>query len=449
MAAGGLPAYQFVPRRGEGILQGALARRCAAHPAPLAPVHAFPLLTAPALALALSGWPATPLPGQALPGDTLRLSLADVLTGVREEHPIWRAGSAKVLAAKARASERSSTPNPRLSIAPAALTEVRLQLLQPLRWPWEGSALRGVGARDVAAATADAEADRRAVMLEAAQLFADGLRSTRALILAMEAESLAQHTVDEVAPGGGPDQGADLAGLQTLVSLDEARRASVRARLEHTVIVTRLAVVLGREPGTAIGFEGELAGIAPLISPGGALASALATDPKSTRLDHEAERADQEARLARARRWPGFEIGPALTVGDKNRLGVAVGVSLPLWNRQRDAIRAARAERDTAVARSDLRHRELTALVTEALVTLTRTETELGLLRGGGLARAARAHRLAEQAAPQRGAYVLAWLAARAAYLNAREAELDLEWQAASARLLLRSLTGSLIMEEQ
>lgn len=411
-------------------------------------MHAPPILTAPAVMLALLAGPLSPLPAQGAPADTLHLSLADVLTQMREEHPIWKAGSAKVLAAKSRAAERSSMPNPRLSIAPAALTEVRLELLQPLRWPWEGAALRGVGARDVAVATADAEADRRAVMLDAAQLFADGLRSSRALTLAMEAESLAQHTVDEVTPGNGPDQGADLAGLQTLVSLDEARRAGVRAQLRHTVIQARLAVVLGREPGTAISFEGELAEIA-LTSPGGALASALATDPKSTRLEHEAERAEQEARLARARRWPAFELGPALTVGDENRLGVAVGVSLPVWNRQRDAIRAAHAERDTALARSDLRHRELSAQVTEALVTLTRTETELGLLRGGALARAARAHKLAEQAAPQRGAYVLAWLAARAAYLNARDAELDLEWQAASARLLLRSLTGSLVMEEQ
>ncbi len=412
-------------------------------------MSASPLLTATVTVLALLAGPVSPAPAQGTPADTLHLSLADVLTRMREEHPIWKAGSAKVLAAKARASERSSMPNPRLSIAPAALTEVRLELLQPLRWPWEGSALRGVGARDVAAATADAEADRRAVLLDAAQLFADGLRSTRARTLAMEAESLAQHTVDEVAPGDGPDQSADLAGLQTLVSLDEARRAGVRAQLQHTVIQARLAVVLGREPGTAISFEGELADIAPLTSPGGALASALATDPKSARLEHEAERAEQEARLARARRWPAFELGPALTVGDKNRLGVAVGVSLPVWNRQRDAIRAAHAERDTAMARSDLRHRELTALVTEALVTLTRTETELGLLRGGALARAARAHKLAEQAAPQRGAYVLAWLAARAAYLYARDVELDLEWEAASARLLLRSLTGSLVMEEQ
>ena len=140
-------------------------------------------------------------------------------------------------------------------------------------------------------------------------------------------------------------------------------------------------------------------------------------------------------------------VGPSFTVGDHTDLGVALGLAIPALNRQREAVRAARAERDTALARVELRHRELSALITEALVTLTRAETELALLRGGTLARAGRAVRLAEEAAPQRGAYVLAWLAAREAYLTARAAELDLEWEAAEARILLRHLTGSLIME--
>jgi cobalt-zinc-cadmium efflux system outer membrane protein len=400
-----------------------------------------------ALLLLLAVEPA-PAVGQGSPTDTLHLSLADLLTQMREKHPIWKAGSAKVVAARARAAERSSTPNPEISFAPAALTQVRLELLQPVRWPWESSALRRVGVQDVAAATAGAEVDQRAVMLDAAQRFADGLRSTRTLALAIEAESLAQHAVEQVIPQVGPDQDADLPGLQVLVSLDEARRAAVRAQLEYTITQARVAAALGLDPATPIAFEGELGTIAPLTAPDAALSTALATDPTSTLLEHEADRATEEARLARSRRWPAVELGPAVTVGDRWQLGLALGLTLPVWNRQRDAARAAHAERDTALAGIEARHRELAALVAEALATLTRADAELGLLRGGALARAARAHALAEQAMPQGGAYVLAWLAARKAYLDTRAAELDLEWQAAEARLLLRSLTGSLVMEE-
>ncbi|HSE46198.1 MAG TPA: TolC family protein [Gemmatimonadales bacterium] len=409
-------------------------------------MHAAPFLAAPAIVVlvVLAGPPAA-AQVQPSPADTLHLSLADVLTHVREEHPIWKAASAKVLAAQARAADRSSTPNPRLRVEPEALTAVRVELLQPIRWPWESSALKGVGVRDVAVATADAEADRRAVLLDAAQSFADGLRSARALTLAMEAESLAQHTVDEVASAVEP---AELAGLQTMISLDEARRAVVRAQREQTIAQARLAVLLGDESDAPIVLGGDLETIAQLTAPEAALASALATDPKSARLGEEAARADQEARLARARRWPSFELGPAVTVGERTRVGLALGLILPLWNRQREAVRAAHAERDTALAGIEVRHRELRAMVLEALVTLARAETELGLLRSGGLARTARANTLAEQAAPQGGAYVLVWLAAREAYLEARAAELDLEWQGAEARLVLRSLTGSLVMEE-
>lgn len=395
----------------------------------------------------LAGRPAIAV-AQITTTDTLRLSLADVLTRVREDHPIWKAGSARVTAARARAAEQRSYPTPTIHVATARLTESRLELLQPLRWPWEGSALKRIGVQEVAATAADAETNQRAVLLEAAQRFADGLRSRRTLALAMESESLAQHTVDEVAPGKEADKGADLAQLQTLISLDEAHRERMGAALQHTISQARLDATLGKDPGTPIDFQGELDSIAPLTAPEAALATALATDPTSSRLHHEAARATEEISLARARGWPTIEIGPAATVGDRWRLGVALGFNLPAWHRLSSEIRAAKAERLSAEAQFDVRHREIAGQVTEALLTLNRTDTELGLLREGALARAARALALAEQVAPQRGTYILAWLAARQAYLGARAAELALEWQAAQARLLLRHLSGSLVMEE-
>ncbi len=395
----------------------------------------------------LAGRPAIAV-AQVSSTDTLHLSLADVLTRVREDHPIWKAGSARVSAARARAAEQSSYPTPSIHIATARLTESRLELLQPLRWPWEGSALKRMGAQEVAATAADAETDQRAVLLEAAQRFADGMRSHRTLLLAMESESLAQHTVDAVAPGKEADKGADLAQLQTLISLDEAHRERMGAAMQYTISQARLNAALGQDPGTPIDFQGDLDSIAPLTAPEAALATALATDPTSHRLHHESLRATEEISLARARGWPTLEVGPAATVGDRWRLGVALGFNIPSWHRLGSEIRAAKAERLNAEAQFDVRHREIAGQVTEALLTLTRTDTELGLLREGALARAARALELAEQVAPQRGTYILAWLAARQAYLAARAAELDLEWQAARARLLLRHLSGSLVMEE-
>jgi len=239
----------------------------------------------------------------------------------------------------------------------------------------------------------------------------------------------------------------DLVALQALVAVDEAERATVRARLQHNLNQSRLAVALGRDPALFVIFEGDLADVAPLTAPEAAYQSALATDPTSLRLEQQAHQAEHEARLARVRRWPSFEVGPAVTLGDRNRLGVAVGINLPVWNRQRAALRAAQADRDTALFHIEERRRTVSSQVVEAITILSRTRTELGLLRGGALARARRALTLSERAAVQGGPWAIAWFNALRAYGEARGAELDLEWQAAQARVLLRSLSGSLMME--
>ncbi|MBK8004462.1 MAG: TolC family protein [Gemmatimonadetes bacterium] len=399
---------------------------------------------------ALLGAGAAPLPAQVAGpafADTLRFSLADVLEQVRAEHPAWRTGRARIRSAEARAQERSSFPDPRISVSPQSVTEVRLELLQPFRWPWETGALRGVGRREVAGIKAGVEAGRRDVLLQAAARFVDGLRSLAGFRLAQEHEALARRAAERLEPADTALAATDLAALQAQVALDEAERATVRARLQHNLNQSRLAVALGKEPATFVIFEGTLAEVAPLTTPEAALQSALATDPATLSLEQQAHRADEEARLARMRRWPSFELGPAVTLGDRNRLGVAVGINIPVWNRQRAALRAAGADKDTATAQMEVRRREVAQQVTEALTILTRTRTELALLRDGDLVRARRTTELAERSAGQGGTYALAWLLAIRAYGEARSAELELEWQAAQARVLLRSLTGSLIIE--
>ncbi|HEV2085006.1 MAG TPA: TolC family protein, partial [Gemmatimonadales bacterium] len=178
------------------------------------------------------------------------------------------------------------------------------------------------------------------------------------------------------------------------------------------------------------------------------LVRALAGDPEAARLGGMADRAEQERRLARARRWPEIELGPAAGFGRTSTFGLALGLSLPLWNRQGDAARAAEADRAAALARLDSRRRDVAALVTQATGTLARTARELDLLRSGELARAQQAEMLAAHALEQGGPYLVAWLTARQAYLDARRAELDLEWEAARARLALRLLAGTLTGEE-
>lgn len=389
------------------------------------------------------------LGAQTTASDTLHLSLAGVLARGRAEHPVGRATSALVSAAEARAAALTVYENPRLEIDRTTFRELdNLRLVQSIRWPAEGRALGGVGRAQVASARADATAQRRNLALELAQRYTDALRQSSMVALTVEAESLAQRAVDRAVAARQLVQTGDLTVLQVQVSLDAARRARRGAEGERDASAAALAILLGEDPERPVVFQDDLAHLAPVPEPDSLLPWTLAYDPESGRLESEAERATREGDLARARRWPQLELGPAANIGDSTIVGLTLGLSLPFWNHQTAAMRAATADRGAALAQLEGRRRELTAAVLEARTTLARVEGELGLLRGGELARAQQAALLAGRALEQGGPYLSAWLTARQAYLDARRAELDLEWQAARSRLLLHHLAGTLSAED-
>ena len=390
-----------------------------------------------------------PLGAQTVANDTLRLSLARVLERARAEHPVGRAGTALVSAAEARAAALRVRENPRLETDRATFRELdNLRLVQTIRWPAEGRALGGVGRAEVASARADATGQQRELALELAQRYTDALRQVKMVTLAVEAESLAQRAVDRAVAARQLVQTGDLTVLEVQVSLDAARRARRSAEGERDASAAALVILLGDDPARPVAFQDDLALLVPVANPESLLARALAADPESARWRSEAERANREGDLARARRWPQLELGPSATIGESTTVGLTFGLSLPVWNRQGTSMRAAAADRDVALARLETRRRELAASLLEAGTTLKRVDGELALLRGGELARAQQAALLAGRALEQGGPYLSAWLTARQAYLDARRAELDLEWQAARARVLLRHLGGTLSLED-
>jgi outer membrane protein, heavy metal efflux system len=441
---GGVTASPIGPRSGvrgcrkvgRGLLRTGLG--------PMSRRQTHTLLTLAALLLG-----AATVQAQAAPNDTLRLSLNDVLARVRLDHPAVLAGAATIRAAEARAAQLRRYTNPSLDLERVTFSEVEyIGFLQPIRWPWESSALKGVGAAEVTVAAAAAEQERRVIALDATERLVDGLRDGRSLAIAVEAESLAQSVVERVGSARALGQVGDLQVLQAQVSLDAARRTKVGAEADLRASTVGIALLLGNNSATPIAFVGDLATLLPVGALDSALVHADSVDPESARLEAEAERARQEGRLARARRWPELAVGPAVSISRLSTFGISFGLGIPLWNRQGDAMRAAAADRESALAHREARQRELSILVLEARSTTDRTERELSLLRTGELARAEQTVSLAARALQQGGPYMTIWLTARQAYLDARRAELDLEWQAARARLLLRHLSGTLLAEE-
>jgi len=397
----------------------------------------------------LASWHVRAARAQTAAGDTLHLSLTGVLARVRAEYPLGRANAALVSAAEARAAALKVYENPRIEIDRTTFRELdNLRLVQSIRWPAEGRALGGVGRAQVASARAEASVRQGNFALEVAQRYTDALRQARVVALMVEAESLAQRAVDRAVSSRQLAQTGDLTVLEVQVSLDAARRARRGAEAERDASAAALAILLGDNPKSPVAFDDDLPLLAPVPAPDSLVAQALAGDPESARLQSEAEGARREVDLARARRWPQLELGPSITIGESTTVGLAFGLSLPLWNRQTAAMRAASADRGAALAQLEARRRELAASVLEARTTLARVEGEQGLLRGGELARAQQAALLAGRALEQGGPYLSAWLTARQAYLDARRAELDLQWQAARARLLLHHLAGTLYAKD-
>jgi outer membrane protein TolC len=381
----------------------------------------------------------------------VRLTLDELMSRIQNEHPVNRQSLANVNAAVARAAELGRIENPTVQYE-KVLFDRTLYLSQPVRWPWEFGALRRLGTAQVQVARAEARLDLQAVGLAAAQRFVDGVRNRDALALAQDAESLAVLGLNRAISARQMGQGGDLPVLQARVTLDAARRERVAAAEASRASAASIAVVLGQPADSAVELCGALADLAPINLPDSTLHQrAVSADAELNRLSAQAEEADREAKVAKSRIIPELQVGPTFgrlanpqaTVPFHN-FGFIASVDLPLFHGQGDAIRAAKSDREASLAGQRSRERELAAQVLDASSTRTRVQSALLALRSGDLTRAAQAESLAVRALQQGGPYLTTWLATHEAYLDARRAELDLEWQSARARLMLRYLTGRL-----
>jgi len=402
---------------------------------------------------------ARPLSAQdSLPqNDTLHLTLATLLDSIQSSNPAIQQASHVTLAAHARRNALGRIlENPQIEVQHASTNSWQVYGLQPVPWPWQFSARKRFGDADIAVAHAEEQARTDSVALDAAQRFADALRSRAELALSAQAESLARAAVDRAVAARQLGQAGDLALLQARVSLDAARRERNTALERSRLAVANLAIVLGVPPDAPIIVEGDLGTLAPVTEPdSGFYAQAAGSDPELNRLEALSTRARREASMWRAQgRIPALSIGPTYGWTINNRppgtprikyLGLDFTIDIPIWHGRHAEVEAANEDRASAEQGHVARERELSIVVLEATSTLSRAERQLSALRGGELARAAQAESLASGALRQGGPYLAVWLAARQGLLDARRAELDLTWQAARARLMLQYLTGTLL----
>ena len=310
-------------------------------------------LAATAALTVLLSFPALPA-GAAPAPEGAPLTLDEALRRTRAASPLLRAGELDVHAREALVDQAGRLPNPVLELeaenvagsGPLAGTgsaEWTLSVSQPVPLG---------GRRRAEVLLASLERDLAAVEREAATLDAVAATSAafwRVLVaqdrvaLSRELLDLARRFEETVAARVEAGRAAPVASTRARIQVARARTRLARARRELAAARSALAANWG---AAAPGFGEVRATVPPPspVPPWERLAPFLDSVPAARRAELEIRRAEAAARLERARIVPGMDVrvGRREFAETGDRAWVAsVGLPLPVFDRRRDARRAA------------------------------------------------------------------------------------------------------------
>lgn len=320
------------------------------------------------LALVIS---CAPVVGQ----EVRRVSLEEALALFGDHGLPLRIARAERVAALGEARQSRAYPNPSARYAREDLDgatgdywEQVIALEQRIEWPGRTSARFRAANRRREAARALFRADSARLAFEVRQAYAAAWREEEAVAAL---ERAAAPIREAGAAAERRHQEGDISGYRLRrIRVERARleQALMEARLEAAAARRRLAaLVLPGEAEAQLGPAEPLAGRPPPIALDAALAAA------SERADLVAAAREVAAAAAEASAASLAWIpDPALSVGYKEQAdgfsGVTAGIALalPLFDRKGGAAAAAEARHDAALARLELRRREVRADVVSA-----------------------------------------------------------------------------------
>lgn len=304
---------------------------------------------------------------QTVPSDTLTVSLPQAVAIAIESSPDLAARSWDPVAVRGDARGASAFPfNPELlfeSRSPSAGIAQRYEAEVGIELEMAGQrGLRIDAAEEVVAAADSRFSDAgRLTLAEVERAYHRVVAAEQrlALLAAIEEsnERLAAAVRTQLAEGEVSLLEANLVAVEAA----RARARAVEQRAARTSAALELGRLLGVDPRTEIRTVGPAAQPereAP-ASLDEALGRARADRPDLRSNEQELERARQDERLARRERLPNLRLAALLTREDPlvdPRLGVAVGLELPLFNRNQGA--TARRAAELSGARAELRATE-------------------------------------------------------------------------------------------
>lgn len=327
-----------------------------------------------AFAVAAAGW--SHAAGRAL-------SVDDLVAQALADNPQLRMLEAEIASARAERARAGVWRNPEIAGSVGAKNtrdsqdvlqgtgvEFAVQLAQTLEFPGKASLRKAIADRDITLAEAACEqfvlALKARVRALAADLSASEAQAAIAGDILAEADRIA--TMIRERPGSGPQQAVEARLIEA--SLVEIRQ-SVWETESHV--------------GELIGELNQLRGYPPpaklVLSPGGGavrepeplqrLLLTVGEGHPAVRLRAlELERASLALAAARLGTAPDVTVGPYFSrdqAGDvETSVGAALSMTIPVWDRGREAVDAARAREDRATAAVLLARREAEAEITKS-----------------------------------------------------------------------------------
>lgn len=398
-----------------------------------------------------------PLPAQPTPGDTLTLSLTEALSIAVRSSPDLAARSWDPVAARGDAREAAAFPyNPELvfeSRSPSAGFSARYEAEVGVQIEVAGQ--RGLRTRAAREGVLSADSRFRDV---GRRLLAEVARAYHALVAAEQRAALfaaIEDTNERLATAVQRQRSeGEVSLLEANLVAVEAARARARAleqRSARTTASLELARLLGIDPRTEVRTAGPEAvpgrGTVP-SSLDDAIRQALSGRPDLASRERDVEQARQEERLARRERLPNLRLAALATKEEPlidPRFGVAIGLEIPLLNRNQGVTTRRAAE--LAASRAGLRATERTVRieVEDAFRRHAAAGDEVALLESELLDPSRESLRLLDRAYQEGKVDLASLLLVRNQLLDAGLAYWDAWERRERARTDLRSATGDIL----
>jgi cobalt-zinc-cadmium efflux system outer membrane protein len=378
--------------------------------------------------------------------------LETVLQLARERAPAIAAARARASQAEERRRATTLVPDPELRAGfgrgeprdgGASRSESSLELSQSFPAPWGLRSRKTAGNAAIATANWQVDAVILDVLLEAKTLYYEAaLGAARADAFSqaeVDARSLNDLVARRVEVGEAPGADHLRTTVEALRARSEARAAAAQAEGDRAALNRFLLGALGTDYTFPIELDPGV--LAP--TPDGTVELAVSRNPVFRAAQSRVEAARSAVDVERAARLPGLEVSAFTSKElDRQATGAVVGISIPLWNRNKPGVGLARAELAEAEAALNALRAGIEADV-ERLVSRDRAAREISVdYRVKILPAAREALAVVQNSLEQGEASLLQWLEARRSFLETLRAAYEAQLDAFVTRAELDRLTG-------